>query len=203
MVVSFSGYLDNLTVGTIIKLVSLIEGGTYKLLQITSTTPPESGYETYGVSQLTSAGNDPNDGDQFAFIPVGSPGTGFDTINNPGPGRVILSDGSTNAATASVNLIYTGNSFYVTGSTVFTAIANETNIVTVKSGSANFLTINTGSLFDIYSSIFNVNNPTTQQPVLTVSESIVKIATHSIDPGGAAPNGGIYFTSASMYVGLD
>lgn len=201
--VSFSGYLDNLTVGTIIKLVSLTEGGTYKLLQITSTTPPETGYETYGVSQLTSAGNDPNDGDQFAFIPVGSPGVGFDTINNPGPGRVILSDGSTNAATASVNLIYSGNSFYVTGSTIFSGVSGETNIVTVKSGSTNFLTINTGSLFDIYSNLFNVSNPTTQQPVLTVSESIVKIATHSIDPAGTAPNGGIYFTSASMYVGLD
>lgn len=201
--VSFSGYLDNLTVGTIIKLVSLTEGGTYKLLQVTSVAPPESGYENYGVSQLTSAGNDPNDGDQFAFIPVGSPGIGFDTISNPGPGRVILSDGSTNAATASVDLTYIGSSFFVTGSTVFTAAPGESNVVTVKSGSASFLTIDTGSLFNIYSSIFNVNNPVTQQPVLTVSESIVQIATQSLAPTGVAPNGAIWFTSTNMYVGLD
>ena len=201
--VSFSGYLDNLTIGTVIKLVSLVEGGTYKLLQIVSVNPPESGYETYGVSQLTGAGNDPNDGDQFAFIPVGASGQGFNTIANPGPGRVILSDGSTNAASASANLIFTGSNFLVTGSTIFNAIQGETNIVTVKSGSVNYLTINTASFFDIYSNLFNVRNQTTQQPVLTVSGSIVQIATHSIDPTGTAPNGGIYFTSTSFYIGLD
>lgn len=200
---SFSGYLDNLTIGTVIKLVSLAEGGTYKLLQIVSVSPPESGYETYGVSQLTGAGNDPNDGDQFAFIPVGASGQGFNTIANPGPGRVILSDGSTNAASASANLIFTGSNFLVTGSTIFNAIQGETNIVTVRSGSANYLTINTASFLDIYSNLFNVRNLTTQQPVLTVSQSIVQIATHSIDPTGTAPNGGLYFTSTSFYVGLD
>lgn len=174
--VNFSGYLDNLTIGTIIKLVSLAEAGTYKLLQITSVDPTEIGFESYGVSQLTSYGNDPNEGDQFAFVPVGSPGVGFDTIYNPGPGRVILSDGSPNAATASANLVYTGNTFFITGST---------------------------TVVDIYSEYFYVKNKQTQQPVLTVSESIVQIATHSIDPVGIAPNGGIYFTSTNMYVGLD
>jgi hypothetical protein len=201
--VSFSGYLDNLTVGTVIKLVSLTEGGTYKLLQVVSVAPPESGYETFGVSQLTGAGNDPNDGDQFAFIPVGASGQGFNTIANPGPGRVILSDGSTNAASASANLIFTGSNFLVTGSTIFTAIGGETNIITAKSGSSTFLTINTGSFFDIYSSLFNVRNPATQQPVLTVSQSIVQFATQSTAPVGSTQAGTIWFTSESFYVGLE
>ena len=129
-------------------------------------------------------------------------GTGVN-IANPGPGRVILSDGTSTNLSASVNLIYTGSNFFVTGSTILTAVSNETDIITVRSGSSTFLTINTGSLFDIYSDLFNVRNPATQQPVLTVSQSIVQIATHSIDPSGTAPNGGIYFTSTNFYVGLD
>lgn len=174
--VSFSGYLDNLTVGTILKLVSLTEDGTYKLLQVTSVSPSETGYESYGVTQLTSAGNDPNDNDQFAFIPLGSPGVGFDTIYNPGPGRLLVSDGSSNAATASADVLYTGSTFFITGS---------------------------ATIVDIYSNYFYVRNKQTEQPVLTVSESVVQFATQSSNPTGTAPNGGIWFTSTNMYVGLD
>jgi hypothetical protein len=133
-------------------------------------------------------------------VPIGA---GFNVIADPGPGRVILSDGTPTAATASVNLIYTGSNFFVTGSTVFTAVPGETSIVTIKSGSSVFLTVDTESFFDIYSSLFNIKNPTTQQPVFTVSESVVSFATQSLDPTGVAPNGGIYFTSTSFYVGLD
>jgi hypothetical protein len=105
--VLFSSYLDSLGAGTIIKLVSLSSPSTYKILQVTSTIPYQSGYEAYSVTQIASSGPDPNDGDQFAFIPVGSPGAGFDAINNAAPGRVIVSDGSTNAATASTQLLIT------------------------------------------------------------------------------------------------
>lgn len=105
--VVFSSYLDSLGVGTVIKLVSLSNSTTYKILQVTSTVPYQSGYEAYTVTQIASSGPDPNDGDQFAFIPVGSPGEGFTSINNAAPGRVIVSDGSTNAATASAQLLIT------------------------------------------------------------------------------------------------
>jgi len=105
--VLFSSYLDSLGAGTIIKLVSLSSPSTYKILQVTSTVPYQTGYEAYAVTQIASSGPDPNDGDQFAFIPVGSPGAGFDAINNAAPGRVIVSDGSTNAATASTQLLIT------------------------------------------------------------------------------------------------
>jgi len=130
-------------------------------------------------------------------------GGGVNAIANPGPGRIVLSDGTPTGASASINLIYTGSNFFITGSTVFTAAPSESNIVTVRSGSSDFLMINTNSFFDIYSSLFSIKNPTTLQPVLTVSESIVQITTHSIDLTDPAPNGGLYFTSTSFYVGLD
>lgn len=48
--------------------------------------------------------------------------------------------------------------------------------------------------------IKNFNN----QPILTVSQSgVVIIATQSLDPTGTAPNGALYFTSGSFFVGLD
>ena len=40
--------------------------------------------------------------------------------------------------------------------------------------------------------------------ILTVSQSgVITIATSSVELTGVAPNGGIYFTSASFFVGLD
>jgi len=48
--------------------------------------------------------------------------------------------------------------------------------------------------------IKNFNN----EPILTVSQSgVVIVATHSVELSGSAPNGAIYFTSASFFVGLD
>jgi hypothetical protein len=42
------------------------------------------------------------------------------------------------------------------------------------------------------------------QHILTVSQSgVIVIATQSIDPTGTAPNGAIYFTSSSFFIGLD
>ena len=48
--------------------------------------------------------------------------------------------------------------------------------------------------------IKNFNN----QPILTVSQSgVITLATHSAELTTPAPNGGIYFTSASFFVGLE
>ena len=48
--------------------------------------------------------------------------------------------------------------------------------------------------------IKNFNN----EPILTVSQSgVVVVATQSLELTGAAPNGAIYFTSGSFFVGLD
>ena len=65
--------------------------------------------------------------------------------------------------------------------------------------------ISTGSIsasVNIGSTIFLITN--NNIPVLTVSQSgIVILATQSIDPTGTAPNGAIYFTSSSFFIGLD
>jgi hypothetical protein len=42
------------------------------------------------------------------------------------------------------------------------------------------------------------------QPVLTVSQSgVIVLATQSAELTGTAPNGGMYFTSGSFFIGLD
>jgi lysophospholipid acyltransferase (LPLAT)-like uncharacterized protein len=66
-------------------------------------------------------------------------------------------------------------------------------------------TVLTGSLFvkSTSNDIFIIKNGN-NTPVLTVSQSgIVVLSTQSINPIGIAPNGGIYFTSSSLFVGLD
>jgi hypothetical protein len=63
----------------------------------------------------------------------------------------------------------------------------------------------TGSLFvkSSTSDIFLVKN-TNNTTVLAVSQSgVIVLSTQSQNLTGPAPNGGIYFTSASFFVGLD
>jgi len=64
----------------------------------------------------------------------------------------------------------------------------------------------TGSLY-ITGSIITyeliIKNPITQQAIVTVNQNIVNIATHSINPSGTTTAGSIYFTSSSMYIGLE
>ena len=74
-----------------------------------------------------------------------------------------------------------GNTFPFSGSAVITGslqiISNVNNIFLIK----------------------NFNN----QPVLTVSQSgVIIIATQSAELTSTAPNGGMYFTSGSFFVGL-
>jgi len=63
----------------------------------------------------------------------------------------------------------------------------------------------TGSLFVTSTSdnIFLVKNQN-NTPVLTVSQSgVIVLSTQSIELTGTAPNGAIYFTSSSLFIGLD
>lgn len=51
--------------------------------------------------------------------------------------------------------------------------------------------------------IFLIKN-FSNQPILAVSQSgVVVVATQSVELTGSAPNGGMYFTSGSFFVGLD
>jgi len=65
--------------------------------------------------------------------------------------------------------------------------------------------ISTGSIsasVDVGQNIFIITK--NNIPVLTVSQSgVIILATQSQELVGPAPNGGIYFTSASFYIGLD
>jgi len=113
-------------------------------------------------------------------------GDGSGLVNLPTSSLGTLSSISIANITASVN----------TGSTIFL----------INSGSAEFFSIDNQGSATIYSNapnvflIKNLNN----NSILTVSQSGVMIlATHSMELTNPAPNGGMYFTSGSFFVGLD
>lgn len=77
------------------------------------------------------------------------------------------------------------------------------NLFLIKSGSNPYFNIKDTSDTTLYSNLFIVKNFTTQNPVLTVTQSIVQIATHSFNPTDPTTAGSIWFTSSSFYVGLE
>ena len=96
---------------------------------------------------------------------------------------VDLSQIATGSVTASVNL--TGDVFLI------------------KSGSNTFFTISENSNTTLSSNLFIIKNFSTGNNVLSVSQSVVQFATQSLDPSGATQPGTIWFTSSSLYVGLE
>lgn len=93
----------------------------------------------------------------------------------------------------------------VTGS-ITASVDVDNDIFLIKSGSYTPFSISkigavtiSGSASTLLS-VKNANNTN----LLAVSQSgIVTLATSSITLSGIAPNGGIYFTSSSLYIGLD
>jgi hypothetical protein len=97
-----------------------------------------------------------------------------------------------------------GSSFSIsTGSIVASVNTDTSSIFLIQSASLPFLNISSNSNLTVNSDLFIVEGFTSQQPVLTVSGSIVNIATHSINPVGNTDAGNIYFTSGAMYIGLE
>lgn len=90
-----------------------------------------------------------------------------------------------------------------TGSISASVNVTPENLFLINSGFTQYFNISSSGDTDIYSNLFIVRNFTTKQPVLTVSQSIIQIATQSFDPTGDTKAGSIWFTSASMYVGLE
>jgi hypothetical protein len=90
-----------------------------------------------------------------------------------------------------------------TGSITASVNVTPSNLFLIKSGSTEYLNISSSSNTTLSSNLFIVKNFTTQQPVLTVSQSIVQIATQSFNPSGTTDAGSIWFTSSSMYIGLE
>jgi len=77
------------------------------------------------------------------------------------------------------------------------------DIFLIKSGSNTFFTINQNSNTTINSNLFIIKNFSTGNNVLSVSQSVVQFATQSLDPSGVTQPGTIWFTSSSLYVGLE
>ena len=112
---------------------------------------------------------------------------------------------SSYAVTASFALSTISAYFMATGS--ITASVNVTgDIFIIKSGSYKPFTVSSTGLTTISGSatnLFLINNAS-NQPVLTVSQSgVLTLTTSSVVLTGTAPNGAIYFTSNSLFVGLD
>jgi hypothetical protein len=90
-----------------------------------------------------------------------------------------------------------------TGSISASVNVTPQNLFLINSGFTQYFNISSSGDTDIYSNLFIVRNFDTKQPVLTVSQSVIQIATQSFDPTGDTKAGSIWFTSASMYVGLE
>jgi hypothetical protein len=109
-----------------------------------------------------------------------------------------------NAGTASYALNGNFASYQIsTGSVTASVGIDPTSIFLIQSASVPFFNIASNSDTTVYSDLFIIKGFTSQQAVLTVSESIVNIATHSIAPTGTTAAGNIYFTSNAMYIGLE
>ena len=96
-------------------------------------------------------------------------------------------------------------SYNITGSLFGTASFAITASYALNAGAGTPFRIATGSIsasVDVGPNIFIITN--NNQPVLTVSQSgVIVLSTQSQELTDPAPNGGIYFTSASFFVGLD
>jgi len=90
-----------------------------------------------------------------------------------------------------------------TGSVTASVGVGANDLFLIKSGSTTYFNISSSGDTTINTNKFVVQNLTTQQPVLTVSQSVVQFATQSSIPTGTTAAGSIVFTSSSMYIGLE
>jgi hypothetical protein len=91
----------------------------------------------------------------------------------------------------------------VTGSVTASVGVGPNDLFLIKSGSTTYFNISSSGDTTVNTNKFVVQNLTTQQPVLTVSQSVIQFATQSSIPIGTTSAGSIVFTSSSMYIGLE
>jgi hypothetical protein len=139
----------------------------------------------------------------FLSESIGGPtiSSSFSVIDDPdGSSRFVLGTKEPGSTTKNIVISDKGISAAISASYALTASYALNSSVTDTP-----FRISTGSIsasVNIGSTIFLITN--NNVPVLTVSQSgIVTLATQSIDPTGTAPNGAIYFTSSSFFIGLD
>jgi len=166
--------------------------------QVTSTTETANNTNiTQDVSVLT-LGNNPN----VINVLTADPAINEVFVTQPSTTVIEVLTGPVgssgqNGSTQPFNFIggnnwSTTSSIFITGSFVVSGSNTFTNVgPTVLSGSVT-----------VVDDIFLIKN--NNVPIFTVSQSgIIVVATQSALLTGSAPNGGIYFTSSSFFVGLD
>ena len=95
------------------------------------------------------------------------------------------------------------NYLITTGSVEARVNVDPSSIFLIKSGSTTYFNIASNGDMTQYSDVFVIKNLTSQQPVLSISQSIVQFATHSLAPQDPTQAGTVWFTSSSMYIGLE
>ena len=124
--------------------------------------------------------------------------------------NVILSNQTSSMSVATASFATTSsyvnglNLAAITTGSIFASVdVDINNLFLIKSGSSTYFNIASNSNTTVYSDLFIIKNFTTQQPILTVSQSVVQFATQSLAPTGITTAGSIWFTSSSMYIGLE
>jgi hypothetical protein len=108
-------------------------------------------------------------------------GDGSELINLPSPSQIVF-----NNITASVNV----------GPNTLSVISSSIEFFTINNQGSTTITSNADDVFLIK----NLQG----DDILTVDQTgIITLATSSTELTSSAPNGGIYFTSSSFFIGLD
>jgi hypothetical protein len=98
--------------------------------------------------------------------------------------------------TISGSLTVTGSNEFEIGNGIFLISSGSTPVFSIDNQGQTTISSSTQDIFLIKNTI-GTN-------VLTVSQSgLIILSTQSLNPTNPAINGGIYFTSGSLYVGLD
>ena len=195
--VNWSGVLDSITVGSIIKLASQDDSSIYKILEVNSVTPLETGYEKYYVTQLGSNGS-PSQDDSFGVsfpyaassdLAIFQNGTlinsSIQSIDYSGSHFSITSLGSNNIAIQSNPFPYTGSA----------AITGSFDIIGFS--------ILTGSLF--------VQGTIGEDALAVYSGSEKKVSVNSegvlgLDEFAYTPNaiaGGVIYSGSNFWLGIE
>jgi hypothetical protein len=151
-------------------------------------------------SYITTAGTH-----VFTFNNSGSlklPITGSQSILNP-DNTPWTASYATTASFALFALNGGATNQITTGSITASVDVSPNNLFLIKSSSNVYFNISSSSNTTLSSNLFIIKNFTTQQPVLTISQSIVQFATQSSIPTGTTQAGSIWFTSSSLYIGLE
>jgi hypothetical protein len=180
--------------------------------------------DTYNLTQSVLAGFVDNTGEANIGTEINKPLYIYTNANYSNPTLIISSSGITVGIGGITGSLFgtaswasNANVFPFSGSAGITGsmyVVGPTNIISIPTYQSTdfFLIRNAVTTFKVNRGVeitssaqipLQINNETSQS-ILQISQSgLITFATFSFDQTGIAPNGGIYFTSSSMYIGLD